>query len=221
MDAKLFGEFLQSRRKELGFTQSDLAEKIHVTDKAISRWERGVGFPDIKLLEPLAEALELTLTELLKCEVMKKPLPETAAEETDRILEQQRTLSRKRKLMLWLGQCAILAAAFVLVLISHQSGLPTGLQFAAYTIGLLGTFFASLALRFIVEKTYLTGHPWGKWEKTHSWIVWILKTAGIMIVVFARRLLHSDNQLLLMLIGALLFGGGFLYEQLKKEQEEE
>ena len=67
MDVQQFGMFLQQRRKERNMTQQDLAEKLHVTDKAISRWERGVGFPDIKLLEPLAEALELTLTELLKC----------------------------------------------------------------------------------------------------------------------------------------------------------
>lgn len=53
MDAKKFGTFIQTWRRELGMTQSLLAEKLGVTDKAISRWERGVGFPDISLLEPL------------------------------------------------------------------------------------------------------------------------------------------------------------------------
>lgn len=43
MDAKKFGCFIQARRKELGMTQSQVAEKLEVTDKAISRWERGVS----------------------------------------------------------------------------------------------------------------------------------------------------------------------------------
>lgn len=42
MEAEKFGVFLQQRRKELGMTQSDLAEKLYVTPKAVSRWERGV-----------------------------------------------------------------------------------------------------------------------------------------------------------------------------------
>ena len=221
MDVQQFGIFLQQRRKALGMKQSDLAEKLHVTISAISRWERGVGFPDIKLLEPLAEALELTLTELLKCEVMEKPFPEGSEAETAQIMEEQKTISRRRKLFLWLGQLTILAAAFVLVHISHQSGLSSGLQYAAYVIALLGTFFASLALRFIVEKMYLNTHPWGQWEKAQTWIAWICKTAGLLIVVFARRILDGDNQILLMLFGCALFGGGLIYEHLIKEQQEE
>ena len=47
-------------------TQADLAGKLQVTDKAISRWERGLGFPDIELLEPLSDALGLSVLELLQ-----------------------------------------------------------------------------------------------------------------------------------------------------------
>ncbi len=66
MDAKTFGQFIQSQRKDLGLTQAELAEKLHVTDKAVSRWERGVGFPEVTLLEPLAKALGLSLLELMQ-----------------------------------------------------------------------------------------------------------------------------------------------------------
>ena len=61
MDAKAFGAFLAKTRKDRGLTQNALAEQLHVTDKAVSRWERGLGFPDINTLEPLADALGLTL----------------------------------------------------------------------------------------------------------------------------------------------------------------
>ena len=66
MDAKLLGEFIAQRRKELGFTQASLAEKIHVTDKAVSRWERGIGLPDIGNIEALAQALDISLIELMQ-----------------------------------------------------------------------------------------------------------------------------------------------------------
>ena len=65
MDAKAFGLFLAETRKARGLTQSALAEQLHVTDKAVSRWERGLGFPDINTLEPLADALGLTLSQLM------------------------------------------------------------------------------------------------------------------------------------------------------------
>lgn len=65
MDAKTFGAFLAKTRRTRGLTQSALAEQLHVTDKAVSRWERGLGFPDINTLEPLADALGLTLAQLM------------------------------------------------------------------------------------------------------------------------------------------------------------
>lgn len=57
MDAKVLGSFIAAHRKENHMTQAELAKKIHVTDKAVSRWERGLGFPDINTIEPLADAL--------------------------------------------------------------------------------------------------------------------------------------------------------------------
>lgn len=68
MDARTFGGFVAACRREKGMTQAELAEKLHVTDKAVSRWERGVGFPDIATLEPLAAALEVSVLELMKSE---------------------------------------------------------------------------------------------------------------------------------------------------------
>ena len=68
MYAEKFGCFVADRRKELNMTQKDLAAKIHVTDKAISKWERGLGFPDINTIEYLADALGVSITELMKSE---------------------------------------------------------------------------------------------------------------------------------------------------------
>lgn len=67
MEAKELGHFIADLRKEKQMTQAELAERLHVTDKAVSRWERGIGYPDINTLEPLADALGITLTELMNC----------------------------------------------------------------------------------------------------------------------------------------------------------
>lgn len=72
MDAKKMGAFIAQCRKQCGMTQSDLADKIHVTDKAVSRWERGIGFPDIKTIEPLAEALGVSLFEIMQSDNNEK-----------------------------------------------------------------------------------------------------------------------------------------------------
>lgn len=68
MEAKQFGQFIPGIRKEKKMTQAELAQQIHVTDKAVSRWERGLGFPDIQTLEPLAQALGITVLELMRSE---------------------------------------------------------------------------------------------------------------------------------------------------------
>lgn len=84
MDAKQLGEFIAGRRKELKLTQAALAAKIHVTDKAISRWERGVGMPDINNFETLAEALEISLIELMQAK--KNETDNIAIDEAEMII---------------------------------------------------------------------------------------------------------------------------------------
>lgn len=71
MDAIEFGKKIMMRRKQKGLTQAKLAEQINVSNKTISRWETGEGFPEISLLKPLAEALGMTVDELLSDEEEK------------------------------------------------------------------------------------------------------------------------------------------------------
>lgn len=68
MDAKLTGQKIAQLRKEKGKTQGDLAEALHISIAAVSKWERGLNFPDLTLLEPLAETLDTTAAELLGLE---------------------------------------------------------------------------------------------------------------------------------------------------------
>ncbi len=68
MNLNKISNFIKTKRKELGLTQEELAQKLFVTEKAISRWETGRGTPDISLLIPLAKILKVNVSELLNGE---------------------------------------------------------------------------------------------------------------------------------------------------------
>ena len=103
MEAKEFGRFIAGMRKEKKMTQAELAEKIHVTDKAVSRWERGLGFPDIQTIEPLAQALGISVLELMRSERQEKAKEEAAPEiqytqkEVAEMLQNAGDISRQQK----------------------------------------------------------------------------------------------------------------------------
>ena len=63
---KSIGETIATLRKEKKMTQSDLAQKMNVTDKAVSKWERGISLPDVETISKLADVLEVSVEELLK-----------------------------------------------------------------------------------------------------------------------------------------------------------
>lgn len=73
MDNITTGSFIKQLRKEKDMTQKQLADLLHITDRAVSKWERGVCAPDISLLEPLAEILEVSIVELIQGERAEAP----------------------------------------------------------------------------------------------------------------------------------------------------
>ena len=91
MDPKKTGELIATLRKKLNLNQSELAEQIGVTNKAISRWETGRGYPDIETLPKLSEVLNISIPELLNGERAKVSEPEVmnrqAQTEIDRSIE--------------------------------------------------------------------------------------------------------------------------------------
>jgi len=68
MGSEKMGQFISELRKSHNMTQKELAEKLDISDKAVSKWERGQSYPDILMLSPLSEALGVTATELLNGE---------------------------------------------------------------------------------------------------------------------------------------------------------
>ena len=71
IDRQKFGVFVAELRKEKGLTQKELAQRLMISDKAISKWETGNSIPDVTLLVPLAAELGVSVTELLECRRME------------------------------------------------------------------------------------------------------------------------------------------------------
>ena len=101
MDTKKTGELIAQCRKARGMSQGELASRLHVTDKAVSKWETGRGMPGIDMLEPLAEALGLSVSELLSGQrLTAEELPKAAG---GQIVESMRTGVRCWPLWRWWG----------------------------------------------------------------------------------------------------------------------
>ena len=96
MNKERLGNFIGGERRSLGLTQKDLAARLHVTDKAVSKWETGRGLPSVDLLEPLAEALDLTVSELLSGrELTPEELPKAAEAQVMESMERERRTRRR------------------------------------------------------------------------------------------------------------------------------
>lgn len=102
MDKEKMGKFISEARKAKGLTQKDLASIIYISDKAVSKWERGLSFPDIEILESLAGALDVSIVELLKSERIKKLEPDTESliKDTLQLTKDENKKNKKRNIVI-------------------------------------------------------------------------------------------------------------------------
>ncbi len=98
MNAQKCGEFIAELRKEKNLTQKDLANKLKVSDKAISRWETGKGFPNVDSLQSLSKFFGITINELLAGEKVETKTIEEIAEENiiSAIVETEKSKKTKK-----------------------------------------------------------------------------------------------------------------------------
>ena len=121
MNSQKTGQLIAQQRGALGLTQKQLASQLHISDRTVSRWERGVGFPDLSLLEPLADALGLSVIELLRGEHLppeQQPTPQTEHTARDVLNSAEemvrKTARRFRWLLTALAALVVLAGAVCL-----------------------------------------------------------------------------------------------------------
>ena len=225
MDPKEFGAFVQECRKEQGMTQNDLAEKLNVTAKAVSRWERGQGFPDVRTLEPLAQALGITLIELMQSKKIQEPVPASVISDTVTAIRQQEELSRKQKMDLAAGVLIIGGGASFLYCLGrfYEFELPW-LGGLLRFIALVGGVWGWRAYRSIVTEDYLRAQREGVWYTWKPWAACAVSVAGLALVMFLKDFVPRDSRWYGMLVVAgfalLLPGGYYLSRYLFRGEEE-
>ena len=137
------GNFIAARRKAQGLTQAQLAERLNLTDRAISKWETGKGMPDSSVMLDLCEILGITVNELLRGEKIEMENYNKAAEEM--LLEMKRETERQHRAMLRfeivlgiISTVAFLALLLVAKFFVELLPLQVGLIVTAFLLLLVG-----------------------------------------------------------------------------------
>lgn len=119
MDQVKTGRFIAGERKKKGYTQKQLAEKLQISDKTISKWECGNGFPEVSLLLPLCSELDITVNELLSGERVSDEDYRNKAEENMVNLVKEAQESKKKIILSAMVCTLTIIAALPLFLVAE------------------------------------------------------------------------------------------------------
>ena len=120
MNYDKIGKFIQEKRKEKNLTQKELAEKIGVTDRAVSKWERGVGCPDVSILEILSKELDCSILEILKGRKIENEIIKVT--EADDYVKDSMNISKqitKEKIISYINKVLVTTIIFIFLLLSY------------------------------------------------------------------------------------------------------
>lgn len=155
IDNEQFGRFVAERRRALGLTQKELGERLFVSDKTVSKWERGASLPNIALLQPLADVLDVTVSELLNGERLTNDAP-LAVRDADTIVRRTLDFSlrdalarqKRRWLLAFALTCAlVLGETALLKALASPPDLETLAMSALFLLfAVWGVFFAKPVL---------------------------------------------------------------------------
>lgn len=148
IDKQQFGAFVARLRKEKGWTQKELAERLCISDKAVSKWETGASIPDTAMLLPLSEALGVTVTELLLCRC-QDPAQTMEQEDVEQVVQTAVLYGKERPQRTWREKgpwrliylLALLVEAVTLFFCLHLPGRWPGDEI--WIMVVLGTVFGA------------------------------------------------------------------------------
>ena len=137
MDQSKIGSFIAARRQAQGLTQRQVADRLSVSDKTISKWETGRGLPEVSLLLPLCEVLDITVNDLLTGETVSEArYREQAEENLLRLMQEAQENRRTMALSILMGSVTIVAMV-ALVLLAGLLPLPAWARAAVIALALV------------------------------------------------------------------------------------
>ena len=151
MDQIKIGKFIADERKRKGYTQKQLSGKLEISDKTISKWERGNGFPEVSLLLPLCNELEITVNELLSGERVSEEDYRKKAEENMVNLVREAQESKKKIILSAIVAGLTIIAALPLFMISGMLEMENWLRVTIIIIGGV-VVFGGIAVACVLER---------------------------------------------------------------------
>lgn len=150
MNQEVIGRFISSCRKEKGLTQKQLAEKLNITDRAVSKWENGKSTPDASIMLDLCEILGITANELLSGERISMEMYQKKADENIVAL-------KKKNEFFNMSAKTGFSVTFVLLLIinfvdAYEYGVETAISMPAFRIMISVTFTWLLIYLYVLIK---------------------------------------------------------------------
>ena len=137
MDQVKIGKFIAQMRKEQNLTQRGLADKLSISDKTVSKWERGRGLPEVSLMLPLCGALGITVNDLLTGQRVAEADYQTRAEENMMNLLRENTENKKRMALSVICGCVTVIAVCALVVLASFLEVAAGWRVALLALALL------------------------------------------------------------------------------------
>ena len=175
MDQMKIGKFIQNKRKEKNITQQELAEKLNITDRAISKWENGKCMPEVGIMQELCEILNITINDLFSGEVVNMKDTEKKLEEN--LLEMTRLKEEKDRQLLSLEifigviSSVIFVGSVLIVGWLELSKLPATIIITISSI----LFLVGMGLALRIEQTagyYECKNCHHKYVPTYQSILW-------------------------------------------------
>ena len=175
MDKKKTGELIKDARQKKGYTQEDLGDILGVTNKAISRWERGESFPDVALIESIAQALDLKIDEIILGESVEQE--SLALKDALQIVRAQ-ARARRRTIL----ECAVFALVIGALFVRLYCGFLTNrIYFGEYLLYHDWVFIA-LILLFVGIRYMVPARPSADTPLLHRWILIIWGILTVYLV---------------------------------------
>lgn len=128
MDQIKIGKFIAAMRREQNMTQRELADRLNVSDKTVSKWETGHGLPEVALMLPLCEIFHITVNELLSGERLDDATYFKKAEENMANLIQEKEEAKKKIVLSVIVALIVVIAGVTIVCMAGMLEMPTGLR---------------------------------------------------------------------------------------------
>ena len=192
MDQKRIGSFLRELRTEKGLTQEQLAEKLNVSSRTVSRWENGNNMPDLSIVVELADFYDIDIRELFngerKSEKMNEDLKETKMnEDLKETLEAVAEYSAeeknklKKELTTYTAGSVVCFALLVIIIMLNLTRVHSAFQIFANFLSILGLIYSSTS---VVKLRQLTGKMNKKSFNNYITILLIIAAVFVAVAIF-------------------------------------